>query len=329
MGFFVGIDVGSVSAKLAALGQSSANSASACSPQMPHGFFPVSSEIEHRVSGPLFLSHYRRTFGNPSQTIRDLLSEFRAAFSGEQILGIRVTGSGSRLLATTLDATAENEFKAIACSMGQMHPEVRTIFEIGGESSKYLRLARDSNHDAATGSNANTYATGITDYSTSGECAAGTGSFLDQQATRLKYRVEEIGPIVAGAKCAARIAGRCSVFAKSDMIHAQQKGYATEEVLKGLCEAVARNFKSNIVRGKPVTSRVALIGAVAQNSGVLQALTELFHLNEGDLYVPGEYAWIGAIGCALLERVAASHPILKKLLRPTGLGKIFAHERAQ
>ncbi len=316
MGFFVGIDVGSVSAKLAALGQSSSPGLASSSLQMPHSFFPAGISVEHRLSAPLFLSHYRRTFGNPAQTVGDLLSEFRAAFPAEQILGIRVTGSGSRLLATTLDATTENEFKAIACAMGQMHPEVRTIFEIGGESSKYLRLASDGNHDTATGSNANTFATGITDYSTSGECAAGTGSFLDQQATRLKYRVEEIGPIVAGAKCAARIAGRCSVFAKSDMIHAQQKGYSTDEVLKGLCEAVARNFKSNIVRGKPVTSRVALIGAVAQNNGVVQALAELFHLKDGELYVPEGYAWIGAIGCALLERSAASQPILKKTSAP-------------
>jgi predicted CoA-substrate-specific enzyme activase len=312
MGFFLGIDIGSVSAKLAALGKTSSLAASAPSLQMPHSFFPATSDVESRLSAPLFLSHYRRTFGNPAQTVRDLISEFRAAFPAEQILGIRVTGSGGRLLSTTLNATAENEFKAIACAMGQLHPEVRTIFEIGGESSKYLRLAAEGKHDQTTGSNATTFATGIADYSTSGECAAGTGSFLDQQATRLKYRVEEIGSIVAGAKCAARIAGRCSVFAKSDMIHAQQKGYSTDEVLKGLCEAVARNFKSNIVRGKPVARRVALIGAVAQNSGVVQALAELFKLKAGDLYVPAEYAWMGAIGCALLERNAAPQSSRKK-----------------
>src|SRR5271157_1725921 len=155
-------------------------------------------------------------------------------------------------------------------------------------------------------------ATRITDYSTSGECAAGTGSFLDQQASRLKYRVEEIGDVVAQAKCAARIAGRCSVFAKSDMIHAQQKGYSTEEVLKGLCEAVSRNFKSNIVRGKAVKPQVALIGAVSQNRGVVQALAEAFRLGPEGLFVPEEYAWIGALGCALLERSQKDEPARSK-----------------
>jgi predicted CoA-substrate-specific enzyme activase len=169
--------------------------------------------------------------------------------------------------------------------IGTMYPQVRTIFEIGGESSKYIRL---------DGGN-------IVDYDRSGECAAGTGSFLDQQALRMQYSVEEVGCVVSGASCAARIAGRCSVFAKSDMIHAQQKGYSPAEILRGLCDAVARNFKSSIVKGRPVEAPVALIGAVSQNSGVTGALREAFGLSDGALLVPEPYAWCGAIGTAILE----------------------------
>src|SRR5665811_2616443 len=76
------------------------------------------------------------------------------------------------------------------------------------------------------------------DYQTNGDCAAGTGSFMDQQASRLLYSIEDVGEVVLQAGKAASIAGRCSVFAKSDMIHAQQKGYEPPEVLKGLCSAV-------------------------------------------------------------------------------------------
>ena len=275
MALFVGLDVGSVSAKLAAVwlpGEPASNT-----PAQGNGhFLRASHGAEHRCGAPVLLSGYRRTYGNPIQTVKDLLAEFQALLPDEEIRGMRVTGSGGRLVAEALNANTENEFKAIACAVGQLYPEVRTVFEIGGESSKYLRLAEDGNPQHATGSNAHTYATGIMDYSTSGECAAGTGSFLDQQASRLKYRVEEIGDVVTQAKCAARIAGRCSVFAKSDMIHAQQKGYSTEEVLKGLCEAVSRNFKSNIVRGKAVKPRVALIGAVSQNRGVCRRWRKRF-----------------------------------------------------
>lgn len=301
MGIYVGFDIGSVSAKLAAVWPAEAKV------NLPRsvetlGFFRASPALERNINAPVLLSNYRRTFGNPVQAARELLAELHAALPGEEILSVRVTGSGGRLLAEALNAQPENEFKAIACSVGQAYPDVRTILEIGGESSKYMRLAEGNDKGQTTGSDTITYATGITDYSTSGECAAGTGSFLDQQATRLKYRVEEIGDVVAQAKCAARIAGRCSVFAKSDMIHAQQKGFSTEEVLKGLCEAVARNFKSNIVRGRPVTPLVALIGAVSQNRGVVQALLDAFRLSRAQLFVPEEYAWIGALGCAFLER---------------------------
>src|SRR5207244_11666609 len=146
-----------------------------------------------------------------------------------------------------LGRDVDNEFKAIARMMRDFYPRVQTVFEIGGESSKYIRLDGGS----------------ILDYDRSGECAAGTGSFLDQQALRMKYSVDEVGDLVCQAGCAARIAGRCSVFAKSDMIHAQQKGYAPAEILRGLCDAVARNFKSGIVKGRPVIAPVALIGAVA------------------------------------------------------------------
>jgi len=301
MAVFVGLDVGSVSAKLAAVWVP--GDAGSLAPTQGSGHFQRASQGAEKACGaPVMLSEYRRTYGNPIQTAKELLAEFQALLPHEEIRGMRVTGSGGRLVAEALNANTENEFKAIACAVGQLYPDVRTVFEIGGESSKYLRLAEDGNTQHATGSNAHTYATGITDYSTSGECAAGTGSFLDQQASRLKYRVEEIGDVVAQAKCAARIAGRCSVFAKSDMIHAQQKGYSTEEVLKGLCEAVSRNFKSNIVRGKAIKPRVALIGAVSQNRGVVQALSEAFRLGPEGLFVPEEYAWIGALGCALLER---------------------------
>ena len=310
MAVYVGFDVGSVSAKAAVVWpkDSETDQSIAAIP----GFVRASLALEQSVGTTVLLSPYRRTFGNPEKITNELFSEIRKAVPPDVALRLRVTGSGARLAAESLRATLENEFKAIAHSVSRVYPEVRTIFEIGGESSKYLALSDGAESGPAVGSHGHIYATRIADYSTSGECAAGTGSFLDQQATRLKYRVEEIGEVVAKAKRAARIAGRCSVFAKSDMIHAQQKGFSTEEVLKGLCEAVARNFKSNIVRGKAVKARVALIGAVSQNHGVVQALREAFRLTEEQLFVPEEYAWMGALGCALLEREQAGQAERKR-----------------
>ena len=280
MGINLGLDIGAISLKLAALGGAA---------DLPLLRALAALRPEFRLSlvaeRPVLLSDYRRLSGSPVQSAYDLLQEVYAAIPAERVEGMRVTGSGSRAIAKVLGLFFENEFKAIARAIAALYPRVRTVFEIGGESSKYIRLS-----DA-----------GIVDYDRSGECAAGTGSFLDQQALRMQYSVEEVGALVRTAGCAARIAGRCSVFAKSDMIHAQQKGYSPAEILRGLCDAVARNYKSAVVKGRPVEAPVALIGAVSQNAGVTAALREAFGLAESDLLVPAEYAWCGAIGAAILE----------------------------
>ncbi len=287
MGINIGLDIGAISLKLAAIGkpEDRALLESLCTLK------PCFRMYTGAFSGPLVLSDYRRIAGSPIQSTFDLLQEFYDAVPERKIEGIRVTGSGSRTIAKILGIYFENEFKAVARMIGTFYPNVRTVFELGGESSKYIRLEPDPGTGQAS----------IADYDRSGECAAGTGSFLDQQALRMNYSTEEIGSIVCTANCAARIAGRCSVFAKSDMIHAQQKGYTPPEILRGLCDAVARNYRSSIVRGRKVTKPAALIGAVSQNAGVTGALREAFGLKEDELIVPDLYAWCGAVGTAMLE----------------------------
>jgi len=244
---------------------------------------------------PLLVTNYRRIHGGPAQATQALLDDLTAVLPAEAIGGIRVTGSGARLVGEALGAAFENEFKAITRGISSLHPETQTIFEMGGETSKFIRL--ESACDGGCGG-------GIADYQTNGDCAAGTGSFMDQQASRLLYDIEDVGDIVLGAGKAASIAGRCSVFAKSDMIHAQQKGYEPPEVLRGLCDAVIRNFRGTIAKGKIVEPPVAFIGGVAANKGAVQALREAFDFRDGSLFVPEYHTSMGAIGAALLEAAA-------------------------
>ena len=211
MSINIGLDIGAVSLKLAAIGGPDDGPRFRALTERSSAFyaatFPDSSPFAGR---PLVLSRYRRLQGSPIQSTFDLLKELYDYLPEENVEGIRVTGSGSQLIAKVVGIYFENEFRAIAKGLRMFYPQVRTVFEMGGEASKYLRL--DPN---ITGRHL-----GIVDYQTSGECAAGTGSFIDQQATRLLYSIEEVGPAACGASCAARIAGRCSVFAKTDMIHA-------------------------------------------------------------------------------------------------------------
>jgi len=289
---YLGIDIGCISLKAALVGApDEAELFSRLAQTSPDLFYTPSTGVAMAGDRPVLVSAYRRIKGGPSEATRSLLDQLLRVLPEEAIAGIRVTGSGGRLISQALHASFENEFKAIARGLAALHPDVITVFEMGGETSKYIRLDTDATSGRV----------GIADYQTNGDCAAGTGSFMDQQASRLLYDIEDVGGVVLEAGKAASIAGRCSVFAKSDMIHAQQKGYQPPEVLKGLCDAVIRNFKGSITKGKRVDAPIAFIGGVAANEGAVQAVRDAFELTDGQLLIPDLYAWMGAVGAALIE----------------------------
>jgi predicted CoA-substrate-specific enzyme activase len=295
----LGIDIGCISVKIAVVGDPTERDAFAAlashtaADQSRLFHDPSSGEgrvLPHESAPPILATAYRRTKGSPTEAARELLRQVLAALPEGSITAVGVTGTGGRMVGSMLGLPYENEFKAIARAIGALHPDVTTVFEMGGETSKFIHLETDPTSGRV----------GIADYGTNGDCAAGTGSFMDQQANRLLYDIEEVGDIVRSAGKAASIAGRCSVFAKSDMIHAQQKGYQPPEVLKGLCNAVVRNYRSTIAKGKEVGKKVAFIGGVAANKGAVAAMREAFEMDDEQLVVPAHYAWMGAIGSALI-----------------------------
>ncbi|MFQ6103444.1 MAG: acyl-CoA dehydratase activase [Candidatus Glassbacteria bacterium] len=285
---YVGFDIGSISLKLAVLFEQTEREyyeklINGC----PEYFFSSGQAQSGREEPLIAVSRYRRAMGEPIKALDLLLTELFRLFPVSKVQGFRGTGSGGRLAARLLGVKYENEFLAITRGIATLHPDVLTVFEMGGENSKLINLEKDEKGFI-----------NIQDYSTNGDCAAGTGSFMDQQAKRMGYDIEDVGDIVMDASKASKIAGRCSVFAKSDMIHVQQKGDQPPEILKGLCEAVVRNFKASIAKGKKVSPRVAILGGVAKNKGVMNAMKETFGLSDEEFFIPTYYAWIGAIGAA-------------------------------
>ena len=300
MGITLGIDIGTVSIKMALLNATLAQNFS----DKNHIFFqpPELVSLNKNTTPGLLVTKYVRIMGDPVYATYQLLNKVTDIIPPDRIDGIRVCGSGGKLISEVLEVHYENELRATARGVNELYPEIITIIEIGGQNSKYIVLDTDE--------------TGIIDYEKSNDCAAGTGSFLDQQAGRLKFDVDRIGEIVSQTDKSAKIAGRCSVFAKSDMIHAQQKGYKPEQVLKGLCESVARNFKSSILKGKKIAPPALLLGGVSVNTGVVKALRDCLRLSENELIVPGYYAWMGAIGAAFIQNessVKSTLPALNSL----------------
>ena len=282
---FLGIDIGSISVKFVLFVPPGGGTVS----EEARAAFHTPEPIALPGGGQVYLLSYDRLLGDPNRKVPERLKSWMHALRASGVTGVAVTGKAGKHLAEKLSAHYENDFRCLVKAVTAAYPDVRTIFEMGGENSKVIRLEPGAPGEAVR----------IKDYDTNGDCAAGTGSFIDQQANRMRFAVEEIGEMVVRAATSARIAGRCSVFAKSDMIHAQQKGFSPEEILKGLCEAVARNFKSSINKGKEPVTKVALAGGLFANQGVVRAVCDAFGFASGDVVLSPGFAHLSAIGAAM------------------------------
>ena len=252
---YLGIDVGSVTTKLALVDE----------------------------KGKYVDSVMLRTAGKPVWAVQQGLKKLSSqALCEYNIQGAGTTGSGRNLAGALVGADViKNEITAHAVAASTYIPGVQTILEIGGQDSKIIIL-RDGI---------------VTDFAMNTVCAAGTGSFLDQQASRLNVPIEEFGATALKSTSPARIAGRCGVFAESDLIHKQQLGYPVEDLLYGLCQALVRNYLSNLALGKELLPTVSFQGGVATNSGMVKAFSEALNT---EIVVPENHQTMGAIGAALL-----------------------------
>ena len=257
MDTYLGIDVGSISTNLAVIDE------------------------EKRV----LAWEYLLTGGKPIEAVQKGLKEIENKISSKvEIKGAGSTGSARHLTGILVGAdTVKSEIIAHAVGASQLIPEVKTIFEIGGQDSKII-IVRDGV---------------VVDFAMNTICAAGTGSFLDHQAQRLGVPIEEFGNLAARAKTPTRIAGRCTVFAESDMIHKQQTGHTTENIVAGLCQALVRNYLNNVGKGKELLPPVVFQGGVAANKGMKSAFEEELGY---EVIIPEYYHVMGAIGAAILAQ---------------------------
>ncbi len=244
--------------------------------------------------GEVIEKQYIRHKGHPMEaTSRAVSSILQNHGGGKLCAGLGVTGNAGRAVAELLGGIFVNEVIAQAASTGRFFPDVKTIMEIGGEDSKLVFLRRTDDGKVE-----------VADFAMNTMCAAGTGSFLDQQATRLGLSIEEFGKMALLSENPPRVAGRCSVFAKSDMIHLQQKATPPEDIVGGLCMALARNFKSTVGSALSITPPVSFHGGVAANPGIVRAMRKVLSMDEAQLCIPEHFAWMGAIGAVLHAREA-------------------------
>ena len=235
--------------------------------------------------GEIHASTYLETAGNPVGALREGLNSITQVVDPTSIKAAVTTGSGRSLARVLVDAQrARNEITCQIIGILSNVPGTRTILEIGGQDSKCIQLDQR----------------GVPIwYNMNSICSSGTGAYLKQTAARLEVLIEELGPLSLQSTIDVSIAGRCSVFAESDLIHKQQMGIAKPDLMKGLCRALARNFLNNVARNHDLKSPIVFSGGVARNIGVVKAFEDEL---EVEVTVPDIPELTGAIGAARLAR---------------------------
>jgi predicted CoA-substrate-specific enzyme activase len=208
--------------------------------------------------GELVAYNYLRTQGKPIAVVQRGLKEIQGQLPPRgEIRGVCTTGSARYLAGVILGADmVKNEITSQAVGTLYYVPDVSTIIEIGGQDSKLI-IVRDGT---------------VMDFAMNTVCAAGTGSFLDQQASRLNMMIGDFGGQALQSKAPVHIEGRCTVFAESDMIHKQQMGHETEDIIYGLCQALVRNYLNDVGTGKEMLPPIVFQGGVAFNKGIRRKL---------------------------------------------------------
>jgi predicted CoA-substrate-specific enzyme activase len=244
----------------------------------------VTTKFAVLSDGDELVTHlYLPTQGKPIEMVQQGLRQIKQKLLKDvDIGGVATTGSARYLAGVIVGADlVKNEITSHAVGALHYFPQGQTIIEIGGQDSKLI-IIRDGI---------------VTDFGMNTVCAAGTGSFLDHQALRLNMSIEELSERALESTTPVRIAGRCTVFAESDMVHKQQMGHRTEDILYGLCQALVRNYLSNVGLGKDIQPPIIFQGGVAFNRGIVRAFQEELGT---EVIVPPYHEVMGAIGAALL-----------------------------
>ncbi len=238
--------------------------------------------------GKLIYSSYRLHKGDAKHTLCEMLKTMKQELNNTNpgtIDYAAVNYAAAFLFQKAEKKEMADRVTALLAGQKLLYPEAQSILEIGAQTSCFLTgLGREQ----------------VLEYAVNGECAAGTGAFFEDQMYRLGLPLEAYSDYTDRAASVPRLAGRCSVFAKTDLIHRQQEGVSAEDILLGLAYAVVRNFKTSVVRKLPVRKPVVLSGGVVKNRGVVRAVKEIFGLEDGELLWDEYGTIVSAAGLAVL-----------------------------
>jgi len=231
----------------------------------------------------------REVKGRPLARVREALDEALQA-TGQATAMVGMTGSGAAAACLLLNIKPVDEPNALLAAFQTIHPDVRSVIELGKQTQKYLLFDRDEKTGRLL----------LADCNMGNKCAAGSGSFLDHMARRLNYpSLEAFSKVALETENPASLSGRCGVFTESDIVHLYQKGTPRERIAAGVHQAICRTYRCAVGRGRQFPDRVGFIGGVALNPAVRKYLAIELGLRDDQLFIPEEALLMSAIGAAV------------------------------
>jgi predicted CoA-substrate-specific enzyme activase len=204
-----------------------------------------------------------------------------ANLSRDRIAGLVSTGYGREQVQERLKSVTEISCHARGATF--LFPKTRLILDIGGQDSKAIRVDENGH---------------VMDFAMNDKCAAGTGRFFEVMARALEIDLEDMGALAARSTKRLSISSMCTVFAESEVVSLVARGEHVEDIISGLCRAVAERTRA-LAQRVGIAPQVTMTGGVAKNRGVVAALEELI----GHAFnIPDEPQIAGALGAALYAR---------------------------
>ena len=246
-------------------------------------------------SKQVVFSRYKRHQANIMGVLKEELSELTAAI-GEAAVKIKVTGSVGMGIAEKFKLAFEQEVIAATKFVKEKYPEVATLIDIGGEDAKIVYIKPD----------------GTCDLRMNGNCAGGTGAFLDQMAVLLDVPIDKLNELAEKAEHVHYIASRCGVFAKTDIQNLLSKGVSREDIAASIYHAVAVQVITTLSHGCTIKPKILLCGGpLTFMPSLRKALMDALHVPYVEFIVPDKANLIPAYGTALSAEDAPSTSLQK------------------
>jgi predicted CoA-substrate-specific enzyme activase len=190
----------------------------------------------------IIYTEYKRHFSKISESVLEMLENLTENIKNNEDIKVCISGSAGMGIASSLDIPFVQEVYATRMAIKHFLPSTDTVIELGGEDAKILFL------------------TDGLEVRMNGSCAGGTGAFIDQMATLLNIKLEDINDVAENSSKIYTIASRCGVFAKSDIQPLLNQGASKSDISASIFYAVVNQTIGGLAQGREIQGNVVYLG---------------------------------------------------------------------